>query len=325
MAESNASTSIPSLVASNGHDDPAARRMEDRLRFAIEGAELGTWDWDLASGELVCSDRCLTLFGIEPAVAMSYERFLAAIHPEDRDAVDLAVRRSLDLGIAYHVEARAVWPDGSVHWIESRGRRFQDDAGRPVRMSGVAFEITGRKRTEEELRRNEDRLLLAIEAADLGTWDLDLITGKAVRSLRHDRIFGYEELQSEWNLEVALRHIIPEDREKVLQAHTPAPGKASMSVEARIRRSDGSLGWIVSSGRFHYDPSGRAIRLAGVVADVSDRKRAEEALRDSEQRLRFVIEGSGGADWAIAVDPANRGDLTARSLHESATETLHRL
>ena len=65
----------------------------------------------------------------------------------------------------------------------------------------------------------------------------------------------------------------------VLEAHAPAAGKTAMSVEARIRRADGSIGWLMSAGRFHYDLTGRLIRMVGVCADITERKNAEEEIR----------------------------------------------
>ena len=79
--------------------------------------------------------------------------FLRALHPEDRERIDLAVKKTLEKGEKYDVEMRAVWPDGSIHWNASRGQAYFDGAGRPVRMSGIAIDITRLKEAEEELKR----------------------------------------------------------------------------------------------------------------------------------------------------------------------------
>src|SRR5581483_534042 len=126
---------------------------EEQLSFAVNAAEVGTWDWDIVSGELLWSDRNRQMFGIAPGTTVTYERFLQAVHPEDRERIDQAVKNTLERREKYDVEMRTVWPDGSVHWNVSRGRAYFDESGRPVRMSGAAIDITKLKQTEEELKR----------------------------------------------------------------------------------------------------------------------------------------------------------------------------
>lgn len=130
----------------------------ERLRLAVEGASLGTWHWDIRSGELTWSDRCLAIFGIPAGTRMSYEKFLAALHPEDRARADAAVQRALRVRSAYDIEFRTVWPDGTVHWAAAKGCAYYDEAGEPLRMEGLAFEITERKQAEAELAQHREQL-----------------------------------------------------------------------------------------------------------------------------------------------------------------------
>ena len=158
------------------------------------------------------------------------------------------------------------------------------------------------EQAEEQLRKSGERLRLAVEAADFGTWDLDLVTGRAIRSLRHDQIFGYQELQPEWSVEIALRHIFPEDRQRVREAHTPADGKAEMYVEARVQRLDGSSGWVMSGGRFHHDDQGRPVRIIGVCADITARKRAEMALMEQTSQLEAANKELESFSYSVSHD-----------------------
>jgi len=155
---------IPSNGSASGHKGPGAknaaprlgeelRAREERLLFILESAGMGTWDWDLRSGQLVWSERCLEIFGIPAGTEMTHERFLSALHPEDRETVDHAVQMSLSQNQDYSIEMRAVWPDGSIHWVLSRGRACFDAAGKPIRMSGVAMDVTRLKQTEEDLKQ----------------------------------------------------------------------------------------------------------------------------------------------------------------------------
>jgi PAS domain S-box-containing protein len=154
----------PSKGSGSGHTGPggkdAAQRLgeelrasEEQLLFILESAGMGTWDWDVRSGQLVWSERGLEIFGIPAGTELTYERFLSALHPEEREPVDQAVQMSLSQNQDYSIEMRAVWPDGSIHWVLSRGRAYFDAAGKPVRMSGAAMDITRLKHPEENLKQ----------------------------------------------------------------------------------------------------------------------------------------------------------------------------
>jgi PAS domain S-box-containing protein len=126
------------------------RESEQLLRLATEGANLGMWYWDLQQGNLVWTDLCKALFGLPAETDMSYAVFLDALHPEDRELAHAAVTRCLQGEGEYNIEYRTLWPDGTVRWIAAKGNCICDDTGQPVRMMGVALDITERKQTEVE-------------------------------------------------------------------------------------------------------------------------------------------------------------------------------
>ncbi len=130
----------------------ALRVQEERLRLAVEGAALATWHWDIPSGQLIWSDRCYAMFGVRPRAPMTHEDFLRLLHPEDRALVQQAIDGALT-GSLYDPEFRVCWADGSVHWIAAKGRCYNDGRGRPVRLEGVARDVTDQRRLEAELRQ----------------------------------------------------------------------------------------------------------------------------------------------------------------------------
>lgn len=149
-------------------------------------------------------------------------------------------------------------------------------------------DITHQKQAEEydaAMRYSEERLRLAIDAVNFGTWELNLETGFVFHSLRHDQIFGYQEFQSEWTLEKKIYHVVPEDREMVRKAFEQADEKGGLTLETRIRWNDGSIHWIYWHGQFHYDPQGKPVKIIGIISDITERKEAEHALKESERRL----------------------------------------
>ncbi|MGA8771692.1 MAG: HWE histidine kinase domain-containing protein, partial [Rhodomicrobium sp.] len=126
------------------------RESEADLQLAQDAANLGRWNWDLRTQDFTWTDRCKAFFGAPLDAPMSYDAFLVALHPDDRERIDAAVSEAINLGKDYDVEMRTIWPDGSLHWIASKGRVYFDD-GRPRRMMGVAFDITARKQAEEQM------------------------------------------------------------------------------------------------------------------------------------------------------------------------------
>ena len=138
---------------------------EERLERALAAAGVGTWHWDLVSGERVWSDISATLFGLPPGTNPTYEQFLATVHAHDRERVDRAVRRAIAEGSEYDIDYRIILPDGSQHWIGAKGRGHRDAAGRPVRAEGVLYEITARKR-EERLLQLEHAVTRCLAEAD---------------------------------------------------------------------------------------------------------------------------------------------------------------
>ena len=148
--------------------EEAERRGAETLSVALEAAQMGTWDWNIATGELAWSDRCKAIFGIAADEPMNYGRFLRALHPDDRSTTDAAVTHALATQAPYDIEFRAVWPDDSVHWVASKGRAFSDAAGHPARMAGTAMSITARKEAEEERLRVEAKLQETQKLESLG-------------------------------------------------------------------------------------------------------------------------------------------------------------
>ncbi|MBF0484089.1 MAG: response regulator [Candidatus Omnitrophica bacterium] len=180
-----------------------------------------------------------------------------------------------------------------------------------------------RKRAEKALHESEDRLKFALKASHTGAWDLDLIDHTAVRSIEHDRIFGYNELLPLWTYEMFREHVLPEDREIVDSKFMSAiENKTDWNFECRIRRVDGKERWIWAVGRHHSDAFGRVRRMAGIVQDITERKLAEEILkRDKETFERLVQERTKDlVNAQVELERAKRlsdiGVLAATVAHE---------
>src|SRR3954468_13780113 len=122
--------------------EPLGGLSPEELLLALEAARAGTFRVDLRTGKLRWSSSLSTLYGMAPGEApRSFDEFLALVHPDDRDGLAVAVRRALDDGVPYSIDIRAVWPDGSVHWLQGTGRRVDDAEGNPRALVGVARDI----------------------------------------------------------------------------------------------------------------------------------------------------------------------------------------
>src|SRR4051794_8028465 len=122
--------------------EPLGGLSPEELLLALEAAHAGTFRVDLRTRELRWSPLLSVLYGLAPGEApSSFEEFLDLVHPDDRERLAADVRRALDDGVPYSTEIRAVWPDGSVHWLHGSGRRVDDGDGRPSALVGVARDI----------------------------------------------------------------------------------------------------------------------------------------------------------------------------------------
>ena len=158
-------------------------------------------------------------------------------------------------------------------------------------MVRLSIEMDNRERTALALKLSEARQRLAVEAAGIGDWELNLSNHTTTRSLRHDQIFGYSRLLPEWSYETFLEHVHPEDRARVDQLYQQSLRHGGeWAVECRIRRLDGTTGWIWLRGRCFTNPAGEVEAVRGVIGDITERRAAEEEIRtlnaSLEQRVR---------------------------------------
>lgn len=147
-------TGILRDVSARAEAERALRESEERLQRSQTFAHIGTWEWNIVTGDLYWSDRIGPLFGHPPGeLQTSYENFVGAIHPDDREAVLAAVTACIDGKGDYEVEHRVVWPDGTVRWLQEKGDVVRDEEGRALRMLGVVQDVTPVKEAEADLRR----------------------------------------------------------------------------------------------------------------------------------------------------------------------------
>ena len=250
-----------------------------QLLGALDAADVSTFDWDLGSDMVSRSSNARRILGGLPAAGPRTE-FERHVHPDDlvrlRTAMDDARQRNQVVDIEY----RLVAPDGSVIWLSERARVIRGPDDRPLRIIGARMDVTSRHQVQEGLRVSEERLRVALEAARLGSWALDLTTGAFTASGQCKANLGLPPEHDARYEEDVLQPIVSGHQQafRQLVADTIATG-GSFQVEVPTRWPDGSDRWLLIAGRA-IDPTS----MVGVSLDVTERKDAQHRIADINRR-----------------------------------------
>ena len=291
--------------------EEALRESEKRYERVMLASNAGVWDWDVTTDKYYVSPQFLELCGMPPGATFSTrEEFIRSrpIYPDDREKWEQAVRTlfaSRDARVA--MEVRSI-VNGESRWRRLEGMCFRDATGRVVRWTGTSTDITDRKLAEEALRQSEERFALAVAGSNDGIWDWDVVTDNMFLSARAQRIYGLEpgvivRPRAQWRAMVVLHPEDVEPQRRAIEDYL-AGTQDDYEGEWRVRDADGAFRWVRIRGQCVRDAGGRVTRFAGSVSDIDVHKRAEEALRLSEERHAIAMQASGAGhwDWKIATD-----------------------
>jgi PAS domain S-box-containing protein len=273
------------------------RDSEERQRLAAFAGKIGMWFWDLGTGDLVWTALCRSIHGIAPDEEVSYDRFLAALHPEDRARTSREVMRSIEEHTDYRIEHRAVWPDGSVHWVAGLGRPFYDREGTPDRMLGVAIDVTAQKRSEEDRAALLGRERSARAEAQAATRAKDEFLAVLSHELRTPL-----QAMSGWT--------------QILKTRAGDPGLLEKGLTTIGRNVDIQMHLIEDLLDVSRIVSGK-LRLEKTRVDVADIVRAAvESARSAvdARSIRLDMEMGAGTDGAVLGDPDRLQQVVANLL-----------
>ncbi len=273
------------------------RTSEARMAAAQRVAGLGVWEWDCRE-TVWWSEELYRIYGRDPATfTPSLAAFMAHLPGEAQRDIQIAIQNTLEFDAPYRFEHRMIRADGAERWLYTEGVVERIPDGRPVRLWGVCQDITERKRAERELRASEERHRLALDAAELGTWQLDCASDEVWLDHRCQSHYGLANPRiSRTELSASIH---PDDATRVRAAMSAAEDPAGIdglfATEHRIVRPDGSVRWLAVRARVHFSGE-KADRyptqVVGTTKDITVRKLAESAERGQSRVLERIAIGA---------------------------------
>ena len=298
----------------------ALRTSEERYQLAERAVHDGLWDWNILTDEDYLSPRWKEILGYGddelPNVASS---FFDLVHADDRATVDEAIRRHLEEGRHYAVEFRLRHRDGSNRWVLSRGEAQRDGTGRPIRMVGSIYDITNRKQVETELQTLTEHLDAILLNLPVG---VAILEGPDFRYSRINHALSeINGLPIEAHLGRPLEEILPDaapdivpELRQVLEMGVASPRR---EFTAKLPKDPQEVRHFSNAFFPIFGEEGKPRAVGAVVVDITDHKRAEEALKRAHDKLEQRV-----ADRTIELADSNRKLQEEIEAHEEASQQL---
>ena len=274
---------LAALFAERRRNEALLNRSNQRLQLALDGAELGAFSADLATGHFECDARTARIHGhnAPPTTIRGSRRF---VHQGDLKHIDDAFAKSPNTGGIWHAEYRVMHPPnhphaGETRWVAVEGSIVRDTQGNPVGLLGVTRDITVRKRADQALAESHAHLELASGIAGVGTFTVDIAKGRVRFSPGCAALYGLPEGTVEISRDDGQALVHPEDRARVEALRNQAflGQKGELIALFRIVRADNEeVRWLEARCLISYDEDGRPLGMVGVSIDVTERKQAED-------------------------------------------------
>ena len=268
-----------------------AKAANESLELAQLASGAGAWDWDLVANRIQWSARMFELLGLDPAaITASFAAWETAVHPEDRSIAAARIQEALRSHRLLNSEYRVVHPDGQVRWISATGKGVYNQANQPVRMAGMSVDITERKEAEEKRRQSEEGYRMLFDTMLEGFCIIEVVFDAGNKPVDYRFLEINPAFESQTGLKDAkgrlMRDLAPEHEAHWFEIY----GKVALTGEpARFVNEARALGrWYDVRAYRVGAPESRKVGI--MFSDITKRVRAQEALRESESRLRTLAD-----------------------------------
>ncbi|MDZ8242170.1 MAG: PAS domain S-box protein [Nostoc sp. ChiQUE01a] len=303
------------------------RESEQRLQLALSVSNIGTWEWNLKTHQVIWSESLFTLFGLTPdTFDVSYENFLNLIvHPEDRELLHQSVLRAIDQQVPHNLEFRFIYPDGTVGWSVCKGQVLYDDTTKePLQIIGVNIDITERKQSELEIRKF---VSLADNSTEfIGMCDMNFVPFYVNRAGM--QLVGLNDTH-QYSQTPVREFFFPEDQDFIINDFFPRvlrEGRAEVEIRFRHFQTGEAL-WMVYSVSCVKDMNDQLIGLAAVSRNITDRKLAEQKIAEQAALIDIATDAIFVCDLENRILFWSRGaeNLYGWTAEESVGKLAHEL